>query len=245
MKNIALVIAGGIGQRMGADIPKQFLKVHGKEIIIHTLELFELNDEIDEIYVACIESWIDILEELISKYNITKIKRVFAGGVTAQDTVFLGLKEIKKDYNNAIVLIHDGVRPLVSQETISKCVKCTKEKGNAITVTGCYETPIISFNGNTIEQMPARNTGFVAQSPQCFILDDILNVHLEERKINKDYIGIVDSCGLMFKHNVQCNMIIGNRGNIKVTTLSDYCTLLGTYTAEDYKQLLFLTESNK
>ena len=112
-------------------------------------------------------------------------------------------------------------------------------------MTRCYETPIISVSGNIVEQMPARDTGFIAHSPQCFRLDDILNVHLKERKTNKDYIGIVDSCGLMFKHNIQCNMIIGNRGNIKVTTISDYCTLLGTYTAEDYKQLLFLTESNK
>lgn len=243
MKKIALIFAGGTGQRMGANVPKQFLKVHGKEIIVHTLELFEFNDDIDEIYVACIDSWIDKLNELVNKYTITKVKRIFQGGFTGQDTIYIGLNEIKKDYENAIVLIHDGVRPLVNQETIIKCIDCIQKNGNAITVSECYETPIISNNGNIVEELLPRKTVYTAQAPQCFYLDDILKIHNKERETNPNYEGIVDSCGLMFKHNVKCNMVVGNRGNIKVTTPSDYCTLLGNYSAEDYKQLLCLTET--
>lgn len=243
MKKIALIFAGGTGQRMGADIPKQFLKVHGKEIIIHTLELFEINDEIDEIYVACLDSWINELKKLVKKYTMTKVKKIFPGGVTGQDTIYIGLNTINKDYEDAIVLIHDGVRPLVNQETINKCIKITKKKGNAITVSECYETPIVSNNGDVVERMLPRKTVYTAQAPQCFFLRDILRIHNLERKDNPHYDGIVDSCGLMFKHKIKCNMIIGNRGNIKVTTPSDYCTLLGNYTAEDYKQLLYLTET--
>lgn len=243
MKNIALVFAGGSGQRMGADIPKQFLKVHGKEIIIHTLELFEINDKIDEIYVACIESWIDILNELIKMYNIQKVVNVFPGGKTGQDTIYIGLNQIKKENDNAIVLIHDGVRPLVSMDTINKCIDCVIDKGNAITVSECYETPLISENGREVDSMLERGKVFTAQAPQCFLLNDILKIHEKERINNPEYIGIVDSCGLMFKHNIKCNLIVGNRGNIKVTTPSDYCTLLGNYTAEDYKQLLSLQEN--
>lgn len=242
MRKIALIFAGGTGQRMGADIPKQFLKVHGKEIILHTLELFEINDEIDDIYVACIESWIDELKKLVNMYTITKVRKIFPGGETGQDTIFIGLNEIKKDNDNAIVLIHDGVRPLVSQETINNCIKCTTENGNAITVSESYETPIISNDGKKVNEMLERSKVYTAQAPQCFYLNDILHIHELERKDNINYVGIVDSCGLMFKHNVLCHMIVGNRGNIKVTTPSDYCTLLGNYTAEDYKQLLYLTE---
>lgn len=245
MKKIALIFAGGVGQRMGSNIPKQFLKVHGKEIIIHTLELFEINEQIDEIYVACIESWIEELYKLVKKYTITKVKKIFPGGVTGQDTIYIGLNKIKEEHENAIVLIHDGVRPLVSQKTIDNCLECLQKNGNAITVSMCYETPIISQDGKVVEGMLPRNTVYTAQAPQCFYLKDILNIHNTERKTNPNYDGIVDSCGLMFKHNIKCNMVVGNRGNIKVTTPSDYCTLLGNYTAEDYKQLYFLTDSNK
>ena len=242
MKKIALIFAGGIGQRMGANIPKQFLKVHGKEIILHTLELFEINSEVDEIYVACIDSWIERLKKLIKTYNVTKVKKIFPGGGSGQDTIYIGLNEIKKENGNAIVLIHDGVRPLVNQNTIKKCIECTLKNRNAITVSECYETPIISNDGKNVCEMLPRKTVYTAQAPQCFYLDDILKIHNLERKTKPNYEGIVDSCGLVFKHKMLCNMVIGNRGNIKVTTPSDYCTLLGNYTAEDYKQLLYLTE---
>lgn len=240
MKKIALIFAGGSGQRMGANIPKQFLKVHGKEIIVHTLELFEKNSEIDEIYVVCIEEWIPFLEKLIRKFSIAKIIKIISGGKTGQESIYLGLSEIKKSNDNAIVLIHDGVRPLVSDETIEKCIESVNKYGNAVTVTQCYETPIKSENGESVSEMMPRNTIFTAQAPQCFWLNDIYSVHNEERKNNMDYIGIVDSCGLMYKHGIKCHLVFGNRGNIKVTTPEDYCTLLGNYTAEDYRQLLDL-----
>lgn len=242
MKKVALIFAGGTGQRMGSDIPKQFLKVHGKEIILHTIELFEINKNVDEIYIACIESWLDELRKMIHMYNCDKIVRIFPGGDTGQDTIYKGLKEIQKDHDNALVLIHDGVRPLVSQDTINNCIMCTEKNGNAITVTPCYETPIVSLDGSSVSKMLPRNVVYTAQAPQCFFLKDIVSVHEIERINNIEYNGIVDSCGLMMKHNFKCNVVIGNRGNIKVTTPSDYCTLLGNYTSEDYKQLLNLTE---
>ena len=94
MKNIAIIFAGGTGQRMGSEVPKQFLKVCGKEIIIHTLELFEVNENIDEIYVACIEEWVPFLNDLIRKYDIDKVRRVFPGGNSGQDSIFIGLSSV-------------------------------------------------------------------------------------------------------------------------------------------------------
>lgn len=242
MKNIAVIFAGGAGKRMNSEIPKQFLKVHGKEIIIHTLEKFNDNENIDEIYIACIDGWITYLNDLIKKYNVYKVKRIFLGGRTGQDSIFIGLSEVKKDYDNAIVLIHDGVRPLITDETINKCINSVNEFGTAITVTPCFETPIRSTNGSEVCGMPAREEMYTAQAPQCFKLNDILEAHYEERKINPEYEGIVDSCGLMFKRNKKCHLVIGNRGNIKVTTQEDYCTLIGNYSVHDYKEFL---ESNK
>lgn len=240
MKNIAVIFAGGAGQRMGSEIPKQFLKVFGKDIILHTLDLFEDNENIDEIYIACIEDWIPYVEELISKYGVKKVRRVFPGGISGQDSIFIGLSEVKKDHDNAVVLLHDGVRPLVSQETITNCVRSVIENGSAVTVTPCFETPVQSTNGKTVEQMPQRSIMYTAQAPQGFFLNDILEAHYKEREVNPNYEGIVDSCGLMFKNGVDSYLVIGNRGNIKVTTPEDYCTLLGNLNARDYQQLLAL-----
>lgn len=240
MKNIVVIFAGGAGQRMGSEVPKQFLKVFGKDIILHTLDLFEDNKDIDEIYIACIEDWIPYVEELVRKYSLDKVRRVFPGGVSGQDSIFIGLTEVKKDHDNAIVLLHDGVRPLVSQETITNCINSVKEYGSAVTVTPCFETPVYSKNSTNVESMPLRSEMYTAQAPQGFYLNDILEAHYQEREVNPDYVGIVDSCGLMFKHGVQANLVIGNRGNIKVTTPEDYCTLLGNLNARDYQQLIAL-----
>lgn len=245
MKKIAMIFAGGTGQRMGAEIPKQFLKVSGKEIIIHTLELFESNENIDEIYVACIEDWIPYLNDLIKKHTVSKVKKVFPGGKTGQDSIFLSLQAAKENNDNAIVLIHDGVRPLVSEQTITNCIKSAEVYGNAITVTPCFETPIKSDDGVLVSEMPQRKVMYTAQAPQCFYLNDIYEMHLKERKVNPDYEGIVDSCGLMFKNGVQCHLVDGNRGNIKVTTPEDFCTLLGNFSARDYSQVLELQEQSK
>lgn len=245
MKKIAMIFAGGTGQRMGAEIPKQFLKVSGKEIIIHTLELFESNENIDEIYVACIEDWIPYLNDLIKKYTVSKVKKVFPGVKTGQDSIFLSLQAAKENNENAIVLIHDGVRPLVSEQTITNCIKSAETYGNAITVTPCFETPIKSDDGVLVSEMPQRKVMYTAQAPQCFYLNDIYEMHLKERKVNPDYEGIVDSCGLMFKNGVQCHLVDGNRGNIKVTTPEDFCTLLGNFSARDYSQVLELQEQSK
>lgn len=242
MKKIALIFAGGTGQRMGSEIPKQFLKVYDKEIIIHTIELFENNKNIDEIYVACIKEWISYLEDLIKQYNITKVVKIFPGGNSGQDSIFLSLKQAKKNNDNAIVLIHDGVRPLVSNETINNCIKMVLKKGNAITATQVFETPIKSEDGKIVEEMPLRKVMYTAQAPQCFYLDDIYKIHLIERKNNPNYEGIVDSCGLMFKNGIKCNLVEGNRGNIKVTTPEDFCTLLGNFNAKDYEQIVALNK---
>jgi len=245
MKKVAIIFAGGTGQRMHGNIPKQFLKVCGKEIIIHTIELFENNKNIDEIYVICVETWINNLEKLIKKNGFTKITKILPGGKTGQDSIFIGLEAVKKVNENAIVLIHDGVRPLVANEVITKCVKAVEEYGTAITVTPCYETPVKSINGKEVSEMPSRQIMYTAQAPQCFHLNLIYEAHMEERKINPEYNNIVDSCGLLYKRGIKCHLVEGNRGNIKVTTPEDFCTLISNFNARDYQEFLSLETNRK
>ena len=240
MKRIALVFAGGTGQRMGAQIPKQFLQVCGKEIIIRTIELFEKNNQIDEIYCVCIESWIPFLTKLLFKYEIEKVVKIVPGGKSGQESIYNGLKAIKENNENAYVLIHDGVRPLVSNDTITKCINTSMEKGNAVTVSRCFETPIISENNTTISKIICRNEMYTAQAPQCFKLNDLLMAHYYENELLNPYEGIVDSCSLMKKYGFECNIIEGNRGNIKVTTVEDLFNLISNYNFNDYNFLMEL-----
>ena len=207
---------------MGCGIPKQFLEINGKPILIHTLELFQEHDEIDKIYVSVLEEYIKKAEKLIRKYNIDKVVKVIPGGATAQDSIYLGLKAVESENpSDSIVLLHDGVRPFVSDETISKNIESVKEKGNAITCTACYETILLSHEGNKVDQVPYRKETFAAQAPQSFRLGDIIAAHDEIRKVNPTYEDMVDACTIMTTLGKDVHMIPGNRGNIKVTTPED------------------------
>ena len=242
MKRIALIFAGGYGSRIGSDIPKQFLKICGREIIIHTLDLFELNDNIDEIYVVCIADWIDHLNRLIDKYDIDKVTAVVPGGETGQDSIYIGLKEIAKNEEDAIVLLHDGVRPLVTERTINESIRSVETYGSAVPVIKCYETPIVSDDGVLVDSMPDRRYVYLAQAPQGYHLKDILEAHNKERETEHPYEGIVDSCGLMFRYGFRSHMIEGDSGNIKVTTPNDFYTLLSNLNIQDYEQISLLNE---
>lgn len=221
-KNVAIIFAGGSGVRMGAGIPKQFLEINGKPILVHTLQLFQNHDEIDEIYLAVGEAHINYVEELADEYRLRKVKKVVAGGETAQDSIYHALLAVQEtNGNNTVVLIHDGVRPFVSYDVISKNIAGVKENGNAITCTSCYETVLISETGESVETVPYRKDTYVAQAPQSFLLKDIMTAHDAVRKLPTKYDNMVDACTIIRSQNMVAYMVEGNRGNIKVTTPED------------------------
>ena len=138
--NIALVLAGGMGSRMGQDIPKQFIHVHNKPIIIYTLLALQNHQEIDRIQVVCIDGWEKVLAGYAEQFNITKLQHVIPGGKNGQDSIRNGVFELEKHFDKEdIVLIHDAIRPLVSAEIISDNIRVAREYGNAITVIPCAE----------------------------------------------------------------------------------------------------------
>ncbi len=244
-KNIAIIFAGGVGSRMGASIPKQFLKIYGKEIIIHTLEKFQYNDNIDLIYVGCIEDYLHELELLVQRYNITKIPvgGIIPGGTSGQDTIYRILKKAREDNpGNSICLIHDGVRPIINDDIINANIESVKEYGSAITAIKEFETPIVSMDGKEVKEILVRDTIYKAKAPQSFILDDIINAHEEIRSTKDGYNNprIIDSCSLMRECGKDLHIVLGNRSNIKVTTQEDYINLLATLSLEDYLQIFKL-----
>lgn len=246
-KNIAIIFAGGVGSRMGASIPKQFMKVYGKEIIIHTLERFQYNDNIDLIYVGCVKEYIQELEGLVKKYNITKIPLggIIPGGTSGQDTIYKVLMRAREDNSgNSICLIHDGVRPLINDDVINANIKSVENYGSAVTVTKAFETPILSLDGIEVSEVLQRNLVYTAQAPQSFRLDNILEAHERVRATKDGYNNpkIVDSCSLMKECGNIIHLVEGNRGNIKVTTLDDYIALLGNLEIDDYYQVFKLKD---
>lgn len=221
-KNTAVIFAGGSGVRMGSGLPKQFLEVNGKPIIIHTLELFDEHPRIDEIYVACKEDYIPKLQKMIRVYMLDKVKGIVPGGVTGQDSIRNGLLAARETAEeDTVVLIHDGVRPCILPETIDDALDCVQKNGNAVTCTAMVETPVISDNGQLVEDLPPRSRFYTAQAPQCFYLEEVLRAHEEERAVNPGYEGVIDTCTLMKRHGHQVFIVKGPRGNIKVTTPED------------------------
>lgn len=177
--NIAIIFAGGSGVRMGSGIPKQFLEIDGKPILVHTLKLFQYHRKIDKIYLSVLEDYIPYAESLIDEYRITKVAGVMAGGRTAQESIYIALKKAEEENDgDSIVLLHDGVRPYVSYEVISNNIKSVKEHGNAITCTPSYETILLSKEGNCVDKVPYRKETFAAQAPQSFYLKDIIHYHV-------------------------------------------------------------------
>jgi 2-C-methyl-D-erythritol 4-phosphate cytidylyltransferase len=220
--NIAVIFAGGTGQRMGAGIPKQFLEINGKPIIVHTLDLFESHPEIDKIYISMLADYIPHMNKLIEKFALKKVAGIVPGGDSGQDSIYNGLKAAAAENpEDSIVLIHDGVRPYVSYDTISRNIKGAKENGNAITCTACYETILMSTTGKTVEKVPYRKDTFAAQAPQSFRLGEIIAAHDEVRAKESRYDNLVDSCTLIKSIGKEAYMVEGNRGNIKVTTPED------------------------
>ncbi len=225
MTNIAIIFAGGTGQRLNNgenSIPKQFLKINEKPIIIHTLELFQNHHSIDKIYIAIHPDYYEYMQKLVKHYYITKTAGIVKGGATGQDSIYNALKLAQSENpEDSIVLIHDGVRPNITEEVITKNIECAKKNGNAITCTSCFETILVSENGKNPQHVPYRKHTYSAQAPQSFHLGEIVQAHESTRKVNPNYTDIVDSCTLFKTLNKPTYMIFGNRGNIKITTIED------------------------
>lgn len=224
--NIAVIFAGGLGRRMNnKDKPKQFLEVKGKPIIIYTLEIFEKHKEIDKIVVVCVKEWISYLENLLEKFHIKKVESIVAGGKTGQISIFNGLVEAERisKNNNSIVVIHDGVRPLINNKVISDNIKSVKLNGSAITSSITKETTVVINGNNEVVLVPSRENSKIARAPQSFYLKDILDVH--KKAIKDGIFDAIDSCSLMKRYGKKLFIIDGPCENIKVTTSDDFYLL--------------------
>lgn len=236
MNSYALIFAGGTGQRMNSkSLPKQFLCVHGKPIIIHTLLHFENSKEITGIVVVCLEAYIDKLNSMLSKYGIKKVLKIVKGGESGQQSIYNGLQSLSEyAKDNDIVLIHDGVRPLIDGKLISDNIACVKKNGNAITVSKAIET-VVLVDGDNVSAIENRERCFYAKAPQSFLYGEIYACH--NRAISDNMHEFIDSATMMQYYGYRLHTVLCDSDNIKITTQADYFMFKGLLDSKELSQM--------
>ena len=221
MKNYALIIAGGVGARMNQDIPKQFLNVNDKPVIVYTMEAFQRHPQIDGIEIVCLDEWQGALKAYARQFGIAKLENIVSGGEKGQDSIRNGLKDLASRHSGEddIVLVHDAIRPMVSQEIITDNIRVCREYGNAITVVPCTAAMLKTYDSlSTVEQVPRDNLK-ITQTPQAFFIRDLLAAH--EEALARGITSSVASCTMYIELGRKLYMSAGSEKNIKLTTTED------------------------
>ena len=233
----AMLFAGGSGVRMEySDLPKQFLEVGGKPIIIHTMEHFSHHPQVDAIVVACKEEWIDYLKKLIAGFNVQKVRAIVPGGPNGFDSIHNGVVATAEFSQNGddLILICDGVRPMLSEKLITDCIEHTRKYHTAVPVTPSIDSLLYSTDGETCGKSYARNTMYITQAPQGYTMERILWAHAEAYR--RGILNPVSSSELFIELGEKVHIFKGERFNIKVTTPEDLITLRSQFYYENYKR---------
>ena len=216
LKNYGIILASGTGSRYGADIPKQFVKIAGKTILEHTVEIFEKSESIDEIFIVITPEYRTMAEEILLKNNYKKVSKLLNGGEIRKESSFIGISAVEDEKAN--VLIHDCARPFLSQKIIADCISAL-EKYTAVDVAIPSSDTIVEIDeNNIIKNIPNRAVLRRGQTPQCFKLSVIKKAH----ELSKNDSNFTDDCGLVVKYNLADVFVVeGDVENIKVTYPSD------------------------
>lgn len=220
--NYALIIAGGSGNRMGQDIPKQFMHVDDCPIIVHTLLAFERHPDIHGIAVVCLDGWQTVLRSYANQFSVTKLKWIFKGGDSGMESIHNGIYGLREEgcQGEDLVLIHDAVRPLLSQDIISSNIAICQKYGYAITGIRCREAILESEDGFSTTKSIPRDKLIRTQTPQTFRLRNIIEAH--EKAAVRGIENSVASCTLMAElGGREMHIVPGSEKNIKVTTVED------------------------
>ncbi len=225
--NYGLILAGGVGQRMRrTGMPKQFLEVFGKPIIIYTLQKFEYCEDIDTVVIACHSSYKEYMESLLQRYGIKKVEAVISGGKDRQNSVLNGLKYIQ--VNGAaddVVVIHDGVRPLIQENILSENIRVAKKYGNAMTVRPVIESVVITSGDKAgFDDFKKRDDTYSLTAPQSFQLGVLTQAYKDIEGEDTPF-PLLDSALVFTYLGNKVHIIKENNNNIKVTTPEDYYIL--------------------
>lgn len=233
-----VIFAGGVGARMtGSRIPKQFLTLGGRSVIAHTIAVFDSSPLVDRIVVVAPQNWIDYTTQILRSEHFGKICSIVPGGNSGQGSIRFGLEALKQlpgVVDTDIVLIHDGVRPLIDHATVESCLLSVKEHGATAIVSRSVETVIEQHHGR-VTRVLNRESCMLARAPQGFILGDILCAH--QRAMEDGLHNFVDSISLMWHYGCDVYIVEGPSENIKITRPEDYFVFRGYSDMREMKQL--------
>lgn len=219
-KTIAIITAGGVGSRTGQDIPKQFLHINNKPLLIYTLEAFQKHPSVDAIIVSCLDGWQDVLDAYSKQFNITKLAAIVDGGKTGQDSIRNGLEKAKESFDeDSVIIIHDGNRGMVSSDIISNALSVYRKNGSAVAAIPCTEAVFYSDDGITSEKDIPRDRLYRTQTPHVYSLKKLLWAHNEAEK--RGITNTTASCTLMTQLGETTYLSKGSEKNIKITTTDD------------------------
>lgn len=233
----ALIFAGGTGQRMSTRAtPKQFLELHGKPVIIYTIEHFERHPEVDRIVVVCLESWIPELKRHLRRYDIEKVTTIVPGGLTGDASIYNGLLAMRDSTaDEDIVLIHDGVRPLIDEQLVSNNIATAREHGAAITVERAVESVVRVNAAGEIVDVPPRDEMHVAKAPQSFQFGLIFDAYAWAQA---EKVGTIDSAHLCHLRGIRPRVVASTPNNMKITKPTDYYIFRALYEVMENQQIL-------
>jgi 2-C-methyl-D-erythritol 4-phosphate cytidylyltransferase len=225
VKVYAVIPAGGKGKRGGTSTPKQYLRFHGKELIVYTLEIFQKNNLVDEIIISAEQPYHTLLNKIAKDYNLTKISQLVEGGEERQDSVYNALKAIKAegassdDYallNDDLIVVHDAARPMLSDSILTKAINTAKEKGNALVCLKARDT--LLKGDHIVKEYVDRSEIYYVQTPQIFRYKDLKKAM--KKAYEKNFIG-TDESMLIKEIGIDINIVEGSMLNFKVTTMTD------------------------
>jgi 2-C-methyl-D-erythritol 4-phosphate cytidylyltransferase len=220
--NTAIILAGGVGSRVGADRPKQFVEILGKPVLVYTIEAFQNHPQIDGIEVVCLESYMEELKELTHRYHLDKVRWITRGGEDFQHSVINGITNLHgKLADDDIVLIHYGASPFVSEDIITDGIRVAKEKGNCTSATPCFLLTGSNDDGTCSTRWVDRDKIMQLNSPQCFRFSYVEQLYEEAEE--KHLLEQVEphTTSLMYKMGRTIYFSKGNQTNIKITTSED------------------------
>jgi 2-C-methyl-D-erythritol 4-phosphate cytidylyltransferase len=215
MKTYVIIPAGGKGKRGGTATPKQYIRFHGKELIVYTLEIFQRNNLVDEIIISAEQPYFTLLNKIAKDYNLTKISQLVEGGEERQDSVYNALKAIKAEESD-LIAVHDAARPMLSDSILTKAINTAKEKGNALVCLKARDT--LLKGDHIVKEYVDRSEMYYVQTPQIFRYKDLKKAM--KKAYEKNFIG-TDESMLIKELGIDINIVEGSMLNFKVTTMTD------------------------
>lgn len=217
----AIILAGGVGSRVGADRPKQFIEVNEKPVLAYTVEIFQKHPEVDAIEIVCHKDWKEYTEQMVDKYDLSKVKWIVDGGATFQDSTMNGMNHLKdKISKDDYVLIQYGAAPFTSQVIVTDVIKVAKEKGSAVSGTPCYQL-LGTRDGEVSKKWVDRDQYIQIACPYCFKYEYLLDVYKRAEENNLLETIEPHTTSLMYALGDTINLAYGDQTNIKITTKED------------------------